>query len=251
MRLPAPPRDAAYWRVPSPNPYITNAEIRSELDAIGYAPKKSASRTDLDVLLRHAQTDHICYSNCTFDELKGFAIDRGLISNKAKPGHARLISLLLKADMNPTFAQLNNLPPELRTRIYEFYLIDFTAKSIQHPIDPPLTRTNRLLRSEALPIFYQQCSFRIEISGLARSSLEVDKHSKAFLRLLSDLKLRNMRKLDMRFTTVFLTPISTKRRSRKRASYSTAPSRRTVCTSTAAAPFVPGAAMKTQRSRRS
>lgn len=204
MLPPAPARDATYWLLSDPDSFLTKASIRTELEDIGYEPKKSASRVDLDALLRHARTDHVCYNKCTLEELKGYALNRGLISKKANSGHARLVRLLLIADMNPTFTRFIDLPPQLRVRIYELYMADFTTKSLRHPIDPPLTRTNRLLRSEALPIFYQQCTFCIEIEIDAephprRQLLQVQRSSKAFIRALSSLKIRYMRQLEIKF----------------------------------------------------
>ena len=203
MRYRTPPRDSTYWLLPSPDPHVKNAALRSELQGIGYKPKKSASRADLVALLKHAHLGHICYDNCAFDELKRFALDRGLVSKKAGPASARLVSLLLKADMNPTFNRFSDLPPELRVRIYNLYMADFSISSFQHPVDPPLTRTNRLIRSESLPIFYQRCTFRLAISGQARYTLRVIPSSRKFLRTLSALKLRHIRHLEIFLSIIF------------------------------------------------
>lgn len=65
------------------------------------------------------------------------------------------------------------LPPELRNRIYEAVLTDPYAISAVHwdfeiprsttPEQPPLTRTCRAIRAEALPIFYSSNTFMIGV----------------------------------------------------------------------------------------
>lgn len=74
---------------------------------------------------------------------------------------------------------------------------DFTGSPLQHPIDPPLTRASRLIRSESLPLFYGTCTFRIVVEGQHRYAPHVGHWSKHFLNSLSDIKLQNIRKLEV------------------------------------------------------
>ncbi|KAK3710077.1 hypothetical protein LTR37_010508 [Vermiconidia calcicola] len=68
-----------------------------------------------------------------------------------------------------TFQKFTDLPPELRQTIYELYVREYgknryeAARIIDNPPLPPLARTCRLLRTEVLPVFYHECTFRIKM----------------------------------------------------------------------------------------
>jgi len=53
--------------------------------------------------------------------------------------------------------QLENMPPELRNMVYEFYLEDYKPTRVSlvdgKPVPPPLTRVCRQLRAEFLPMW--------------------------------------------------------------------------------------------------
>lgn len=56
------------------------------------------------------------------------------------------------------------LPAEIRNKIYRYALVeDSSADRIKGLAQPPLTRTNKQIRSEALPIYYGQNRFRLDI----------------------------------------------------------------------------------------
>lgn len=57
-----------------------------------------------------------------------------------------------------SFATLLQLPPELRVMVYEEHFKDFGTVPSTH-YQPDLALTSRLLRQEALPLFYQRSTF--------------------------------------------------------------------------------------------
>lgn len=58
----------------------------------------------------------------------------------------------------PSFATLLRLPPELRVMVYEEHFKDFGTVPSTH-FQPDLALASRLLRQEALPLFYQRSTF--------------------------------------------------------------------------------------------
>lgn len=76
-------------------------------------------------------------------------------STTTKP---QLISALEKADEDRTFLRFMDLPPELRTRIYDFYFeplhrVRWDVAPYTIP-PPPITIVSKQLRLESHPLFY-------------------------------------------------------------------------------------------------
>ncbi|KAK5718091.1 hypothetical protein LTR17_015879 [Elasticomyces elasticus] len=65
------------------------------------------------------------------------------------------------ADHAPRFQRFLELPPELRTQIFEYYIAAFTLGGLHAPTMPPATRICRQLRNEVLPLFFTNCTFDI------------------------------------------------------------------------------------------
>jgi hypothetical protein len=61
-------------------------------------------------------------------------------------------------DDEPSFARFLQLPPELTVMIYEYHIDSLGTIPSVHS-QPPLTRTSRLVRQEALPLFYARSTF--------------------------------------------------------------------------------------------
>lgn len=112
-----PHKDNAYWTLPVPDDYKKKAHIRSELEEIGYKTKRNLSRAGLIELLQHHGLGHVCYDQCTDNDLRTFPIDRGLVSKNSKATSPHLVGLLLKADKSPSFHGFCDLPLELRVRV--------------------------------------------------------------------------------------------------------------------------------------
>ncbi|KAK4922741.1 hypothetical protein LTR49_009929 [Elasticomyces elasticus] len=65
------------------------------------------------------------------------------------------------ADHAPRFHRFLELPPELRTQIFEYYIAPFTLGGLHAPTMPPATRICRQLRHDILPLFFTNCTFDI------------------------------------------------------------------------------------------
>jgi hypothetical protein len=107
----------------------------------------------------------IGYSTCSIDELRQCIFDRRLSFRLSARIASKelLVELLMKADLERTFTKLLDLPPELVTRICEFYVSDFDREEVLwKPTQPPLARTCTFLRKTVLPIFYSKCKFAVQ-----------------------------------------------------------------------------------------
>ncbi|KAK4496620.1 hypothetical protein PRZ48_012600 [Zasmidium cellare] len=96
----------------------------------------------------------------TLEELQRFIRDRRLQPPNDPPSRADCIAVLEKADESQTFDRFLDLPPELRERIYGMYMAEF-PRTLTFPTQPPLTLTSRLLRKEALPLFFKETAFNL------------------------------------------------------------------------------------------
>jgi len=79
-----------------------------------------------------------------------------------------LLKALREADKNPIFSRFLILPPELRDRIYKLAIADVSSKDPRRvrPVTPPISRTNRLIRDETLPIFFRGICQTIIVSSV-------------------------------------------------------------------------------------
>lgn len=71
-----------------------------------------------------------------------------------------IIQILQDGDEQATFRFLD-LPPELRVQVYNFYFRSF--EHLTEPVQPPISKVCRLLRQEALPVFYKACIFVFDL----------------------------------------------------------------------------------------
>lgn len=106
------------------------------------------------------------YEKCTTSELRKLVHTRKLRQvNLDLYERESLISLLEKADEPHSFPRFEDLPAELRVRIYEHHIDDLSREyGLDIPPQPPITGVNRLARKEALPIFYVRYTFGMPVS---------------------------------------------------------------------------------------
>lgn len=153
-----------YWRLP--NYILTNqvSEIRHYLKTHNYPHTIPSS--DFPSLLQSLARSLPDYEKCKTVELRLFAHQRRLtnipdISTATRQDLAKVLRL---ADQTPEFHRFLELPSELRTSIYTFYCSDFATEPLTLPTYPPLARTNNQLLEEVLPVFYNSCTFAVNLS---------------------------------------------------------------------------------------
>lgn len=103
----------------------------------------------------------------------------------------------MAADDDRTFDRFCDLPPEIRTQIYGLHFDALKSKCLSLPCQPPVTRASRLLRSEALPMFYGSSTFHIHLEDSIRMVRGFEGDRTFWLSRLSDEAIGDMR--SMRF----------------------------------------------------
>ncbi|KAK5738255.1 hypothetical protein LTR17_006132 [Elasticomyces elasticus] len=130
-----------------------------------------------DTVLGYAfriECEQLCYFQCSDAELKRFVKDRGIDTPEGRFRRSAIIEVLEHADEELAFTKFLDLPPELRTIVYDYYLAVF-PEVLRNPVQPPLTRVCRLLRTETLPMFYQRTTFQVRLSHAANDRSMVRK----------------------------------------------------------------------------
>lgn len=157
-------RHSDYWKLKIRD-NLTVTRMRDLLKRCGYATGSITDKTWLtDSVLRSdlGLMSYVPYSN---DELRAFIATRRIdttgVYTRDSIGHRReLVQLLDRADQEPQFNDFLLLPAELRNRIYAMHFAEFD-QPLSTPSQPPLTLTNRQVRSETLPMFYNSITLDI------------------------------------------------------------------------------------------
>jgi hypothetical protein len=72
----------------------------------------------------------------------------------------KMVTRLKVADKNSRFPRFQELAPELREMVYLYAMDD---KACTRPAPPPISRTNRLIRSESLPVFFKNVTMNVHL----------------------------------------------------------------------------------------
>ncbi|KAK4904288.1 hypothetical protein LTR49_026231 [Elasticomyces elasticus] len=159
-----------YWRL-SAFAVASKNDLLPFVNEGGYTalPKTTTKDTVLGYAFR-IECEQLCYFRCSDAELKRFVKDRGIDTPEGRFRRSAIIEVLEYADEELAFTKFLDLPPELRTIVYDYYLAVFPGV-LRNPVQPPLTRVCRLLRTEILPRFYQRTTFQVRLShGQYRTS---------------------------------------------------------------------------------
>ncbi|KAI7514891.1 hypothetical protein KC347_g141 [Hortaea werneckii] len=155
-----------------------------------------AKRWTSDLLrsaLLRSEQGHMSYHNCSSDELRRLIQARKMETSLLglKLSKSELVDILQSEDQRPKFHRFQELPPELRNRIYKYHFASF-HQPICAPSQPPITKVSSLLRRETLQLFYHSCVFEVHL----RLRMENERWSKFYRRLrlsLSDRELLFLR----------------------------------------------------------
>ncbi|KAK4496508.1 hypothetical protein PRZ48_012488 [Zasmidium cellare] len=152
--------------------------LRSQLDKLDFSHHASTGGSRLAYLVTRAERSLMSYEKCSLDELRSFCAARKVqvpeSSSRKKTEHIRLLE---EADENGmTFSRFLDLPPELRVRIYTYYM-DFLGQRtsvflapLRDQADlcftkvlppPPIAQVSTVMRRESIPMFYD--IFRLEL----------------------------------------------------------------------------------------
>ena len=182
-----------YWHL-DPVGRRRKPELLEFLGKHGYPNKARFTISMLDPYAMRIARCQPCYFKCTDSELEKFFQDRTINLSSTKPvGREAHITTLTQLDREQQFGRFIDLPPELRNAIYEYYMADFPRR-LTAPTQPPLTRTCRLMRSEALPIFYHQTSFVVDL-GTYPDRLRLHPNATSFVSGLSETNCAWIRSL--------------------------------------------------------
>ena len=129
------------------------------------------------VLKRYAAIRAIVeIDSCSQHELTRFAKDRRIDLNGAKSKKTIIIALS-QADDVRMFKNFMELPPELRNRVYDWYLAPFPRK-LTLPSVPPLARASKQLKSEVQPLFLATKAMGLVFERKSESMTRASPHIK-------------------------------------------------------------------------
>lgn len=188
----------SYWQPRESFP--SQAILRKVLEAAGYTLTIKLRRPGIVNLFMHHELGYPCYDTCSDEELRKFIKARRIIlKSPTTANHRTYVNALRAADAAPAFALFTRLPAELRMRVYELYMEEFAHLELRTPVEPPLTRASRLLRTESLSIFYSMSTFRINVtrSSFSRQCLEIVPRDKDYLKTLTGSKIGAMRAVSL------------------------------------------------------
>ncbi|PPJ60619.1 hypothetical protein CBER1_03623 [Cercospora berteroae] len=153
-----------YWKLVAPK---SGAEAKRNLDSKGISYKKTSSIDRLYELFYRVQRGLLVFDKYSFTELERICVQKhyrlpdGLPQRKVA-ARKELAQYLEAHDTHNTFDRFLDLPAELRVMIYKFHLHDLeaTAENPEHLwAQPPITKVNKLIRTETLDLFHNTCDF--------------------------------------------------------------------------------------------
>ncbi|RMZ15345.1 hypothetical protein D0860_01663 [Hortaea werneckii] len=129
----------SYWKLNLP--YLKIAEMHDILKSRNYHVAKKLTSDLLRSALRRSEQGHMSYHNCSNDELRRFIQARKIEASALglKLPKSELVDVLQSEDQRPKFHRFQELPPELRNRIYEYHFANF-HQPICAPSQPPITK---------------------------------------------------------------------------------------------------------------
>ncbi|KAK5701932.1 hypothetical protein LTR97_004750 [Elasticomyces elasticus] len=150
-----------YWRF-NKIKNMSKEELRLLADNAGY-PTQAYTKTALQKYAERVERSLLCYYKCSNEELQQFAQERGIAAPAGAFQRSKFITTLESADQQTTFERFMDLAPELRISVYEYYLAGL-PKVLYCPVQPPLSRICRRIRTEIMPMFCNMTLFWLDMS---------------------------------------------------------------------------------------
>jgi hypothetical protein len=172
-----------YWKLPG---YWLSwyKHLKEDLRAVSYKIPSGASKETLMHLSSRRDRGLLSYNNCSPSELRAFCIRRRLsLPRGSQPKKEEFVKILEDADEAATFRRFLDLPPELRTSVYRFYFKSLPR--LEQPVQPPISKTP-VIRAESLPIFYQTCTFVLNMKDVRAGVNYKNEHSNRSVKVKGD-----------------------------------------------------------------
>ncbi|KAK4901503.1 hypothetical protein LTR27_001275 [Elasticomyces elasticus] len=170
-----------YWRF-NDIKNMSKGDLILLLDNEGY-PTHACTKLVLQKCAERFERSLPCYYRCSNEELQKFIQDRSIVPPVGSFQRSNSVVALISADVHATFDRFMDLAPELRVMVYEYYLTDL-PKTLQCPVQPPMSRVSSQTRIEVLPVFCNQTKFKFMMSvhGTGQSGqLRFDADASSFL----------------------------------------------------------------------
>ncbi|KAF2210075.1 hypothetical protein CERZMDRAFT_86390 [Cercospora zeae-maydis SCOH1-5] len=178
---PSAPHYDTYWRL---NTYHNTSRraLRRGLEDKGFTVRPDIRKAELIEVQQRLDRGLLSYEDKRISnaELSRFVRDRRLPLPVASTRKA-MVATLLGADEAARFEKFGDLPPELRERVYRFYMGSLPER-LFCPMQPPVARACKLLRREALPVFHALVTFELRFYFVHDKYQAGDDISKAELR---------------------------------------------------------------------
>lgn len=153
--------------------------MRDILKSRNYYVAKRMTSDLVRSAVHRSEQDHMSYHHCSNDELRRLIQARKIgMSPFGLRLSKRKLVVLQSEDQKPKFPRFQELPPELRNRIYEYHFAHQVSR-------PPLSS---LLRKETLQLFYHSCVFEVRL----RLRMERGRVSKSYGQLRLSLSGREL-----------------------------------------------------------
>lgn len=173
------PDHNSYWKMPFKIPFrhdLNFKKVKEELNQRNYSIFKSASKEKLLDALQRSDRGLLSHGQKTNSELRDQIEKPGIDTRKVIVGNRKgtrdeLINLLASEDDNQKFHRFQDLPAELRNKIYEYHFADF-HQPIYALIQPPITRISSGIRAETLGLFYHNCTFDSPLARIYKGATE-------------------------------------------------------------------------------
>ena len=154
------------WSLPT---WIGSKQLLvDELRARGHDWVKGQDRSRLHTMLLRCERSLLLYEGCKLEELLRFIAQRRLQQGDTQR-KAIMVKTLELADEEARFENFLQLPPELRVAIYELSFSDEDLSDLVAPVQPPIARVSRQLRSEVLGVFYDHIHVRTNFFAVKSS----------------------------------------------------------------------------------
>lgn len=152
-----------YWKLETVT-YLKDTSLDHEFQRLKLYRNAHLSKQRKVCLCARAQQGYLSYDIYGLAELKDFARRRKIPLPHGRLTAALLVRQLERADKNTKFPRFSELPPELRQAVSEQYFASLAKERMKLVFkQPPVTMASRLLRTEALPLFYRMITFELEV----------------------------------------------------------------------------------------